>query len=107
MTQNAAFAHWRRIALVVASLLVIGFIASRVSWRLGVVALKASGDLPELSWSDLLHMMRPGGDVWLQPLLETPNPYAVIRNPRTSLQAVKTGRILFKYDCERCHGAEA
>jgi alcohol dehydrogenase (cytochrome c) len=106
MTSIAAFRHWRRIALVVATVLIVGFLASRVSWRLGVIALKSTGHLPELAWSDLFHMMRPGSEVWLQPLLETPNPYAVIRNPRRSAQAIKTGRILFKYECERCHGSE-
>ena len=106
MTEIAAFRKWRKIALVVAAVLAIGFIASRVSWRLGVIALKTTGELPELAWTDLVHMVRPGADVWLQPLLESPNPYAVIRNPRTSAQDVRTGRILFKYECERCHGAE-
>ena len=107
MTPPAVHRHWRGIVLLAAALLAVGFIATRVSWRLGVIVLKGSGELADIGWSDLLHMIGPGSSVWLQPLLESPNPYAVIRNPHTTPQDVKTGRILFKYDCERCHGPEA
>jgi alcohol dehydrogenase (cytochrome c) len=77
------------------------------NWRGGVLLLKLSGGLESVSWNDLFTMMKPGSGFWLEPLLESGNPYAVIQNPFRSAQDVRTGRALFRYECERCHGPSA
>jgi alcohol dehydrogenase (cytochrome c) len=75
-----------------------------IRWRLGVIALKASGRLPDLRWGELVPMLKPSSGFWLAPLLDTSNPYAVVRSPYGSDRAIRTGRVLFHWQCEQCHG---
>lgn len=89
---------------VLALLLAAASSTDGVHWRLGVIALKASGKLPELRWGELASMVRPGSGFWLAPLLDSPNPYAVIHSPYDSDAAVRTGRALFRWRCAQCHG---
>ncbi len=101
-----------RIAIGIVALLILpvagaAFLSGEVRWRLGVVALKATGKLDELPWSDLLPMLKPGSGYWLQPLMQSPNPYAVINNPFTGERDIKTGRALFRSQCQSCHGPGA
>lgn len=81
--------------------------STRLNWRIGVIALKATGQLDTLAWSDLIAMVEPGSGFWLAPLLDSDNPYAVIQNPFNTPQDIRTGKALFRYQCERCHGSAA
>jgi len=102
-----------RLRLAVALLIVLGLPAAaayrndELRWRLGVVALKVRGKLPDIRWSDLAPMLEPGSGFWLAPLLDQPNPYAVIRSPYSSDNDVRTGKVLFHWECEQCHGSAA
>ena len=100
----------RRLLAIVAVLSLLIAAASRseeVRWRVGVVALKSVGKLPDLSWDDLYPMLKPGSGFWLAPLLESRNPYAVIHSPDSSQSAIRTGRALFHWRCAQCHGPGA
>jgi alcohol dehydrogenase (cytochrome c) len=93
--------------VTIVPLLTTAFVSPELNWRLSVLALKAAGRFDALSWSDLLPMLKPGSGVWLQPLVESRNPYAVIRSPRTSPRDVLTGKALFRSTCQACHGPGA
>ena len=73
-------------------------------WRLKVVLLKGLGSLPDISWTELAGMLRSRSGVYLAPLAETPNPNAVITNPRTDSVDVAAGARLFATQCASCHG---
>jgi alcohol dehydrogenase (cytochrome c) len=92
------------ILAVLALLVAAAYRTPDVRWRVGVVALKVTGKLPELPWHDLFPMLKPGSGFWLAPLIDEPNPYAVIRSPYSSDRAIRTGRVLFHWQCEQCHG---
>lgn len=74
-------------------------------WRAQVLALKATGRLPELEWGELTSMLRPGGDFWLKPLIENHNPDLTIENPYHRSVDVDAGRAAFRIHCAECHGA--
>jgi alcohol dehydrogenase (cytochrome c) len=99
-----------RLRLAVALLIVLALPAAaayhndELRWRLGVVALKARGGLPDLRWTDLYPMLEPGSGFWLAPLVDAPNPYAAVHSPYDSDGAIRTGRVLFHWNCEQCHG---
>ena len=102
----------RRIALgtLLAGILVVGVAVygnPDLRWRAGVVGLKAMGKLDGVDWKELLHMVRPGSGYWLEPLLEEPNPYSIIRNPHASADDVAKGESLFALRCAKCHGEHA
>lgn len=102
-----------RLRLAVAILIVLALPAAaayhndEIHWRVGVAALKARGKLPDLSWADLGPMLEPGSGFWLAPLVDQPNPYAVVRSPYSSDNDVRTGKVLFHWECEQCHGTAA
>jgi alcohol dehydrogenase (cytochrome c) len=92
---------------IVVPLVTMACVSPEVNWRLSLLGLKATGRLPTLDWADLLPMMMPGSGIWLEPLVESRNPYAVIRSPRTSERDVLTGKALFRANCQACHGPGA
>jgi alcohol dehydrogenase (cytochrome c) len=96
-----------KIIVVVAVTLVAAVASTHANWRLAVISLKVSGELADLPWSDLLTMIKPGSGIWLQPLVDLPNPYSVIHNPDTTAHDIATGKALFRYRCESCHGLGA
>jgi alcohol dehydrogenase (cytochrome c) len=93
--------------VTVVPLVTTAFVSTEASWRIQLVALKASGQLDSLGWTDLVPMLKPGSGFWLQPLLESRNPYAVIRSPLSTTRDIRTGRALFRSRCESCHGPGA
>jgi alcohol dehydrogenase (cytochrome c) len=68
--------------------------------------MKASGQLTDLSWFEIARMMRPSGPYYLEPILETGNPYSVIKNPYVGEENIKKGRELFRSKCGACHSPE-
>ena len=78
-----------------------------IRWRLEVLGSKASGELTDLSWGELITMIRPGSPYYLRNLSETPNPYIVIKNPHDTPADQSAGQGLFKKHCANCHGLEA
>jgi alcohol dehydrogenase (cytochrome c) len=78
---------------------------ARVRWRTEVLALYAARQIPDIELNELLTYLRPGADQALTRLVETRNPYAVIRNPHVSVADIERGRTLFRSNaCVSCHG---
>jgi alcohol dehydrogenase (cytochrome c) len=75
-------------------------------WRATVLASKLTGDLEDLSWLELLSMLRPGSPFYLEGLADTPSPYAVIRNPHMSAADRQAGAEIFVSRCATCHGSQ-
>src|SRR4051812_19379333 len=103
----------RRVTLTVV-ILVLAISATTVltpslRWRAQVVALRAAGKLPDIQWADLFAFILPGLEQVdsMARLITTLNPYAVITNPRTSIDDVNAGRQLFRRQCSSCHGPDA
>jgi alcohol dehydrogenase (cytochrome c) len=72
----------------------------RIAWW------KATGSLPDIEWTDLARMAKPGAHFNLPDLAETPNPYAAIRNPYKSPEDITEGSELFRSRCANCHGSD-
>ncbi len=75
-------------------------------WRAELVALKAAGKVPGITWGEMLPMLRPKAAIYLQPLVATQNPYQSILNPLTSAADVAAGAQAFASRCASCHGPE-
>lgn len=76
-------------------------------WRAVVLVDKMCGKLPDIGWSDLAWMLRPGSGLYVAGLAQTPNPFEVIENPRTSPADIEAGKRLFARHCSACHGDDA
>lgn len=75
-------------------------------WRAAILFYKATGQIQDLDWSDLLRMLRPGSDIYLERMAETRNPYLAIESPRHSKSDINAGKQLFAENCSACHGEE-
>ena len=94
-------------ALAVAAVILIAPRLDIVRWRLDVIEHKANGKIADLSWTELLRMLRPGSGYYLEELAVAPNPFAVIANPYASEPDIAAGETLFKSHCAGCHGLDA
>jgi len=96
------------IAVSLLGLTVVGIQKSPgLDWRARVIWLKASGQISDLGWGEMLRMLRPGSGYYLQPLLTTRNVYSTIVNPFVSESDKAAGASIFRSRCALCHGAEA
>lgn len=77
-----------------------------LKWRAELLAMHARGDVFDLSSGELLRMLKPGSGYYLEPLLETGNPYMSIYNTRVSAADVAAGAEHFRANCSNCHGGE-
>jgi alcohol dehydrogenase (cytochrome c) len=76
------------------------------NWRARVIGLKVSGQLPDLRWRELYTMMGPGSLFYLEPILESRNPFQTIKNPHTSQADIDSGKKAFQTKCAECHGSD-
>ncbi|MEX1257901.1 MAG: PQQ-dependent dehydrogenase, methanol/ethanol family [Gemmatimonadota bacterium] len=108
MTGPKAFARLTLIALLVGGLgaATAILVLPQLRWRATVVLLKARGGLPDMSWGELLPMLHPDAPIYLEPLVENPNPHQVITNPYRSAEDLSEGQGLFRSTCTACHGAQ-
>lgn len=100
----------RRLGVLAAALLAaLGLVLGvhGLRWRAEVVGMKLAGRIPTLGWGDLLRMLPPGSGYYLEPILETGNPYASIENPYTSPADSAAGDGLFRLGCTQCHASSA
>src|SRR5690349_2128629 len=99
--------RWTTLAAVVlvGAGLVIGVHGLR--WRAEVVGMKLEGKIPDLRWRDLLRMLPPRSGYYLEPLIETGNPYASIENPYASPADSAAGAKIFRLSCTQCHEGHA
>ncbi len=95
------------LGLAILSAIVVIWRVESLRWRLQVLILVTTGEIPDLGLRDAVHMLRPGSSYWLKGLLDTHSPYATIVNPDSSPQDVKAGAAAFRSNCAACHGADA
>ena len=81
-------------------------ISGPLRWRTHVLALYFTGQIADIGLKQLLVYMMPGSGQYLQPLVETHNPYAAIRNVRTSPADLEAGARLFRNQCGECHSPD-
>jgi len=77
-----------------------------LKWRADVVWAKATGQLNDIAWTQLLPMLKPASGFYLEPLAETRNPYASIVNPYDTPEDREQGAALYAAQCGSCHGDE-
>lgn len=78
-----------------------------VRWRLQLIALGASGGVPDVEFSELLRFMMPtSGQSKMVRLLKNPNPYAAIYNPLESEADRRAGEVLYNRYCADCHALD-
>lgn len=76
-------------------------------WRLHVVFLQISGELPGITFVELLALIHPhSGQDNLARMIVTHNPYAAIRNPHTLPTDVEAGAALYRARCAVCHAPD-
>ncbi|HYT99793.1 MAG TPA: PQQ-binding-like beta-propeller repeat protein [Gemmatimonadales bacterium] len=93
------------VGVLVAAFVAI-MIPATVRWRAEVVLLSLAGRIPDIELKQLLAYMMPGSGQWLRPLIETHNPYAVIRNVKTTPADIQAGATLFRSECAECHAPD-
>src|SRR5438876_940949 len=91
--------------VLVAALVAI-MIPAPVRWRVEVVLLSLAGRIPDIELKRLLAYLMPSSGQWLRPLIETHNPYAVIRNVKTTPADIQAGATLFRSQCAECHAPD-
>lgn len=79
----------------------------KVSWRAKLFALKITGDVPDLSWNELLPMIRYVGGFGLEGITD----YGLslegsIHNPFVTQDDFSAGERIFRERCALCHGGE-
>src|SRR5688572_2483328 len=92
--------------LVVAACLVVVSAVPRFRWRTHVILLHVTGQIPDIELKQTLAYMMPGSDQWMQPLIWTRNPYAVVRNYRAAPADIQVGAQLFRSRCAVCHSPD-
>jgi len=78
-----------------------------ISWRAQIFLRKASGQVPELSWSELLKMTTHQGGFLLANVMgfgQSVN--RAVTNPYDSSEDREAGGHIFKERCARCHGRD-
>jgi alcohol dehydrogenase (cytochrome c) len=94
------------IAALCGAIVLVVVAVPQLRWRVHVVLLSAAGGIPDIELGDVIRYMRPGSDQTMSFLLDTPNPFAVIRNVRTSAADLQAGAALYLERCASCHGPD-
>jgi alcohol dehydrogenase (cytochrome c) len=74
--------------------------------RVHLIELKATGQMPNISWTDLSHVLRGADGVDSGRLYRIKDPYSSIF-ARPTPERVREGRELFNQQCAPCHGIDA
>jgi alcohol dehydrogenase (cytochrome c) len=94
------------VATVIVSL-IIGFAAPPTRWRLLLMGRKARGEIRELTWRELMHMLGPKTGYYLRPMItEGRSVNGAIKNPFDSAADQAEGGKLFRVRCAPCHGQD-
>ena len=68
--------------------------------------LHVTGKIPDIGLGEVIAYMSPGSEQSLFDLIDRRNPYAVIKNLKTSDRDVASGAALFLNHCSSCHGPD-
>lgn len=101
-----------RILVIAGGIAVIasgGFIYAHddLRWRAEVVVDHLTGQIDDVSFGELIQMLRPGSGFWLKGMVETHNPYREIVNPFHTAEDLRLGQAGFEENCVTCHGSGA
>ncbi len=98
----------RLLSLALVAMAIVSIAVPQVRWRVKAVALQMSGRIPDMRLSELLRLILPGG---AQPqfsrIVDSRNPYAVVRIPSSRPADLAAGANLFRTECSSCHGPDA
>jgi alcohol dehydrogenase (cytochrome c) len=92
------------LLVLIGTAIVIG--VPQFRWRVRVILLSITGQVPDLPLHDIILFMLPHSEQSIARLIDTHNPYAVIRNPRSSAADVDEGGRLFRSECAVCHAPD-
>lgn len=109
MTSVRSATRSRRILILLATCvaLAIACVAvPQIRWRTQVVLLHVAGKIPDISLGEVIAYMMPGSDQVMTELIERRNPYAAIKNAKTSDRDVASGAESFLVNCSSCHGPD-
>lgn len=101
-----------QVLVIAVAVLGAGFVGASVlaphsmRWRAKILTLKATGQLPDIEWGELVHMLKPGSGFYLEGLAESRNVYASVTSPFSSAADLEAGRELFRSTCAACHGVD-
>lgn len=96
------------VAGAIVAVLGLSALASHgVRYRARVIVHKATGALPDVTWSDLAYMLDPRSGMWIERLADDPNPYASLTTPLVSAEDRERGRQIFTSRCAGCHAVDA
>src|SRR5678815_557735 len=91
-----------------AVLLIAGLFIESTRWRLFLVGRKLRGDVREVTWGELFHMLGPSSKYYLRPMItEGRKVNGAIQNPFASQADVEQGSKLYRVRCAMCHGHDA
>ena len=100
----------RLVLFALAACIVLAIIAvaavDQLRWRVHIVALHLAGKIPDIALKEVVAYSMPGSEQVMPQLIERRNPYAVIRNAKTSEADVTAGSTLFLNRCSSCHGPD-
>lgn len=100
--------RWIRLVAWPLLAVAIAAVAMRpIRWRLHLVVLKTSGQIEDISWGEMAHLMARGSGLDSGALLKTRDPYSAISAPEPTPDRVRAGRELFNQQCAPCHGEDA
>ena len=71
-----------------------------------VLLLHVAGEIPDITLQEVVAYMLPGSDQSMRHLIARRNPFAVIRNARTSQDDIEAGATIFLNHCSFCHGTD-
>lgn len=92
------------VALLIV-LLIIGLAVDSTRWRLFLIGRKLRGDVREVTWGELLHMIGPSSRYYLRPVIsEGRSVNGAIQNPFRSAEDSEEGAKLYRTRCAMCHG---
>ena len=79
----------------------------KLTWRMKLFALKASGGVPDLSWNELWKMSWQQGGYGLEGIARDGlSLEGTVRNPHVTQDDFDTGARIFSEHCTLCHGGE-
>jgi alcohol dehydrogenase (cytochrome c) len=81
-------------------------ISHKIWWRVRVYARKATGSVPELTWTDLWQMTRQKGGFGLEGLVDGVSAIGAVANPYNTREDNEAGARIFGQRCAMCHGID-
>jgi alcohol dehydrogenase (cytochrome c) len=95
-------------ALALLGLLLLSVALPQSRWRLEAMAQLLTGQVPDMTFGELLRLIAPGsGQLQMSRLVGTRNPYAVVHIPSSGPADIAAGAKLFRTECAACHGPDA